>query len=180
MARSVKKPANKSTKQSKKSVKKTSPEVLREMLDIEPRTADEAYQRNKENVMRALGGLRVARVEVEYDGSGDSGSVQGVTFYDEQDKTIDSVLVRNQIQFYHVYSSYSDGDYTAKISKEQKSINDVFENLAEKFLDDEGIDWYNNDGGYGVCVFDFETGKVTLKHEARITDTEYSEHEKKW
>lgn len=64
----------------------------------------------------------VKEIQIGYDGSGDSGSVNSVTFYDHNDDEIELKDFESKAEDigYHILSRYYD------------------------------VDWYNNEGGYGT------------------------------
>lgn len=162
----------------KSAAKKDSVEKLIEILDIEPKTEEEVDTWNKKALMKILRENQVSLVTVEYDGSGDSGSISGVDFEAEGSKDVKNKTV----EMYDMISNWEEDKktYSKTIVKKTLSMEDAFSEMAEKILDDRSIDWYNNDGGYGHVYFDFKEGNVRLEHYTRIMREEYEEHEEKW
>lgn len=122
--------------------------------------------------------LNATRIVVSYDGSGDSGQIESAYLLDKNDK---SIAIPGGLKV-NVRVCYSNWDNVSNTWVEECKYMDVplenaLKSLCEDHLSEQGIDWYNNDGGYGEQVIDVETGKVTLKHNQRITDSEYHEHE---
>lgn len=83
----------------------------------------------------ALKDAGVTRVEIRYDGGGDSGQVEDVEFY---------------------------GDYTDARSLHDQfegDLQDLGYNILENHYD---YDWYNNDGGYGTITIELVDEPVIL------------------
>ena len=96
----------------------------------------------------------VTKIIVEYNGSGDSGSIDNITLdYGEEHK-------RKNIDSQHEF----------------KEIKEVIETQAYEVLETVS-DWYNNDGGYGNIEINVETGNYEVQNNIRITEieTEYAE-----
>jgi hypothetical protein len=128
-------------------------------------TAEEAVFATMDDYKRYLAtvlmGLGATKAHVEYDGSGDSGAIQGIGAVDAMGANIniDGVEVR----------TYGGGT---------SPLADALEGLADDCLNSNNIDWYNNDGGFGEYEIDLTVSPFTftLKHNVRITDTNYEEY----
>jgi hypothetical protein len=94
----------------------------------------------------------VTKIEVEYSGSGDSGSIDGINYY----KAGDSF-------------SYSDLDISS-------DMHDKLENLCYPMLDDIE-DWYNNDGGFGTITIDLDKLHYDIANNVRYVHVETYVHE---
>lgn len=77
----------------------------------------------------------IARVEVEFDGSGDEGQIQ---FIDFQDSDGDSVPID------HCTMAFDGGP--------DGNITEYVEQLCYAVLEETGMDWYNNAGGQGTIT----------------------------
>lgn len=94
----------------------------------------------------------IAKILVTYEGSGDSGAIDNVLYYDKEDN--------------EYYSSQ------LNISESQ---HDDIQNLAYPMLD--GIeDWYNNEGGYGSINIDLDEFTYDIENNIRITNYETYNH----
>ena len=78
-------------------------------------------------LMSRLRDLDIERVEIRYDGSGDSGSVEDVEFYRENWQTV----------------NVSEDDDI------EEQCRELGYHVLEKHYN---WDWYNNDGGYGSVI----------------------------
>jgi hypothetical protein len=100
-------------------------------------------------LIKKLRDLGVSEATADYDGGGDSGEVNGVGAKDAKGKDVEL----------------------------PEDIPEPLRNAATKYLDSNGIDWYNNSGGYGTYTLDIEKGKQKLDHSERVESTEESSHE---
>ena len=96
----------------------------------------------------------VTKIIVSYEGSGDSGSIDGINYYKGEDSF-----------------SYSDLDISY-------DMDDKLQNLCYPMLDDIE-DWYNNDGGYGTITIDLDKLHYDIANHVRYTNYEKYEHEGK-
>lgn len=94
----------------------------------------------------------VAKIIVTYEGSGDSGSIDNVLYYDKED----------------------DEHYCTQLGITESQHNDI-QNLAYPMLD--GIeDWYNNEGGYGSISIDLDEFTYDIENNIRITEIDTHNH----
>lgn len=80
-------------------------------------------------------------LKIEFDGSGDSGSITGI---------------------------YLDGSWEAPV---KGKLYELLENWAYELLEKTGVDWYNNDGGYGEIIFDMTENKFSYEVYGRYTQS---------
>jgi hypothetical protein len=83
----------------------------------------------------ALKDAGVTSVEIRYDGGGDSGQVEDVEFYGDN------------------------LDITALNNKFEGDLQDLATHMLEQHYN---WDWYNNDGGYGDIVIEFQDDESTI------------------
>lgn len=130
------------------------------------------------NLFTHLKLLNVDSFEIEFDGSGDSGQIEEVTFYDSGNEVMD--IPEDTISW--VYSAYDDTkpDEQYKPQEHQVTLQKAVEDLGYNMLDESGHDWYNNDGGYGRIHVQVEgedgKPKVKMDMNIRITDEESFEY----
>jgi hypothetical protein len=84
------------------------------------------------------------RLDMEFDGSGDSGEFQSVQAVDASGGTLDL---------------------------EVADLATTCEEWGTERLEELGYDWYNNDGGYGTITL-YDDGSGTIETHIRITETE--------
>jgi hypothetical protein len=114
-----------------------------------------------QNLFAQLKLLNVNSFEIEFDGSGDSGQIEGVTFYDSSIEVMD--IPEDTISW--VYTAYGQEPKETKVT-----LHKAIEDLGYSMLDESGHDWYNNDGGYGTIdvLLEGEDGKPTVHMEINI------------
>ena len=100
---------------------------------------------NKAVVFDALQAAKITSVQVEFDGEGDSGQIDGVTAY--QDSAIvelpSTLLTLQQFHF-----------GAAEPSTALEPLRDAIDALCFDALDQEHGGWENDDGAYGTFTFD--------------------------
>ena len=107
--------------------------------------------------------LNVHSFSIEFEGSGDDGQIDDITFLDSSDEPIK--IPEDSITWV----------YNEDRGEEQVTLYKCAEDLAYEMLDEAGHDWYNNDGGYGTITITLgEDGKpsVDLSIHIRYTDTD--------
>ena len=88
----------------------------------------------------------VEKVLIDFEGGGDSGAVEGVTFTPKVDgRAIEVQVLREERHF-------SDGEWTRVVREVVVSAEEAIEQAAEEYLDVIPVEWVNNEGGYGNLV----------------------------
>jgi len=119
---------------------------------------------DKEKVREILTKLRTdgyVGVSVGFDGSGDSGSINNICVYNDADN-------------FNITEDYC---WQGDTKDYDDSYLEPLESLAYEVLDNCGLDWYNNDGGYGSVNIDLKTGEIKAHFQIRYTETNYYCHE---
>ena len=94
----------------------------------------------------------VKQIRITYEGSGDSGAIDNVLYYDKED----------------------DEYYSSQLNINESQHDDI-QNLAYPMLD--GLeDWYNNEGGYGTITIDLDEFIYNIQNNIRITEIEMYSH----
>jgi hypothetical protein len=124
-----------------------------------------------QNLFAQLKLLNVNSFEIEFDGSGDSGQIEGVTFYDTSIEVMD--IPEDTISW--VYTAYGQEPKDTKVT-----IHKAVEDLGYQMLEESGHDWYNNEGGYGRISVHMEgsNGKpyVGMNMNIRIVNEDHYEY----
>ena len=127
----------------------------------------ERVARGKETLLRQcdeLDKLGVSFVLMHYEGQGDSGAVESAAAYTGQ------------------YEGSGGGDYDcggeqiAAVKLEGKFDEDLFIQAADQVTDTHP-GWENNAGAYGDVVLDVKNRKVTIYHNDRYEDVNFSSTE---
>jgi|LakMenEpi03Aug12_release.lakeMendotaPanAssembly.Ray.scaffolds.fasta_scaffold187812_1 hypothetical protein len=102
-------------------------------------------------VILELKDLSVDRVEIQYSGSGDSGDIDDVTYYDKAGEGVE-------------------------IEEKYEEVHEKVKDYALIILNDIE-DWWNNDGGYGILNLFITENTYSIENHIYITDTEDYFHE---
>ena len=141
----------------------------------------EALKARRSQLAERLKPLGIVRVEVEYDGCGDSGDIQEVRALKkgprsgkEQPANLDGQSLTVE-RFESVYDAER-REWDRKPCQATVTLKEALSDFALDFLSFLGIDWYNNEGGYGTVVLSVADGQVKAEHNYRIESSEYEEH----
>jgi hypothetical protein len=122
---------------------------------------------NKAAIFDALAALDITEVLVEFDGEGDSGQIEMLTFVrnGEPVPMPEATVTLQQASF---------GSTESVIS--ECSLRDGIDTLCYDFLEDEHGGWENNDGAFGEFRLDVAKRTVELEFHGRFTDVSTSHH----
>src|ERR1700691_5094056 len=123
---------------------------------------------NKPLVFDALAAANLTLVEVEFDGEGDSGQIEGIYAYagDARAELPESSLTLHQ-------AAQNKGDpRTTNVS-----LHDAIETLCYDYLSQTHGGWENNDGAYGTFGFDVRERCIRLDFNERFTDSTHHSHD---
>jgi hypothetical protein len=125
------------------------------------------YLENLRRVLPLLDGAGIETVTVTFSGSGDSGAIDDAWFTpkqpDEFSKTQVSQLRRTSI--------FEDGQWTKAVVPETMSLRDALDNITNDYLEEAGINWYDNDGGFGELEIDVAERSVSLNINVNYTES---------
>jgi len=114
----------------------------------------------KQHVEKLFAHLKLLNVHsftIEFEGSGDDGQIDGITFLDSSDEPIK--IPEDSITWV----------YDEDRGEEQVTIYKCAEDLGYQMLDESGHDWYNNDGGYCTITITLdEDGKPSVNMDIKI------------
>ena len=127
----------------------------------------EAWEVNREVFFAALSGAQIARVDVTFDGEGDSGQINDVTAY----KGDEPVALPSQVIAIQTVDWNSDAAKPAEMPLEA-----ALERLCYDFLEQEHGGWENNDGAYGEFTFDVAARTVELEFHGRYMEVHTTAH----
>ena len=131
-------------------------------------TALEAFK----SAVPKLRDLRFKKIIAEYDGYGDSGQFENI--FDDDGGALTHLLESETISHEPIekWGSY-DGKWESRQVTESPII-DFLENIAYDLLEVYHGGWEINDGAFGQVVFDVEKGSISIQHNTRFTDSEFS------
>lgn len=118
-------------------------------------------------VLPVLRRLQIEEVVVSFDGSGDSGTVDSPAFVPyragvrEAQVTVPKRVLRRE------------GDvWESRVEEHVCSLEEAVRDICDNYADATGVDWYNNDGGFGQMVIRVREGTVSMEINQRFTETE--------
>jgi hypothetical protein len=126
--------------------------------------ADETRAQNKAIIFAALAAAGVHRVTIDYDGSGDSGQIDGIEAWDANGQRI-PLPTEPKLQL------------ATDDPGQPVNLESAVEDLAWNCLESLYSGWENNDGACGTFVFDVSARTITLEHNERFTDVNTFKHE---
>jgi hypothetical protein len=122
---------------------------------------------NKAIVLDALAAAGITRVNVTFDGEGDSGQIDNIVAYKSDDvmEIPETTLT--------VQACNWDG---TEARSNVVSMTDAIERLCYDFLEQEYGGWENNDGAYGEFTLNVADRTVELEFNGRYTDIATTTH----
>lgn len=129
--------------------------------------------KNKELLRAVMQTLGITSIAVEFDGSGDSGQVEGVTVVPE---TKQDQFDNTQTKVFRTTCFFSAGSYDAKEEEAACSAPELAEDFAYEVLEQHHGGWEINDGAYGTIIIHAD-GRGSIEYNQRVMETEYEETE---
>ena len=105
--------------------------------------------------------LGVPSAKITFSGGGDSGDFDDADLIDIHHKIRDETQPDTYV--------YIDNP---KWTQDHDTLTQLVKDVAEKWVEGTGADWYNNDGGGGEVSFDFKTGEVSGSLYQNVTEQE--------
>ena len=116
---------------------------------------------------------RIDAINVTFDGSGDCGAIDDVEFWTGNTTMDVSAL---EIQFWKSQGNIWDPETTRWVQGDPiqvtEPVNEMVKQHVLDLLERSGIDWYNNDGGYGSWEWTSATGITEFKVYQRVTQSD--------
>jgi hypothetical protein len=147
---------------------------------------------HRDLVLTQLRTLGVVNVEISFSGGGDSGSIDAARCCDANNKVID--LPDTKFDWPRERTTFDTNLTTGHPWKretyvEKLTLAQILEALTNDALEEQNLDWYNNDGGQGSLTIDFTQSPpdiqlnvginitTTEDHEFNFSDEEYEEED---
>lgn len=135
--------------------------------------------RFRENLRAVLPVLRehgITSVRVDFDGSGDSGSIEGAIYEPELDD-FDASSVMVPIREVEREWDHQNSTWIYHSTQHLIDLNTAIERIVEDYLEVTQVDWVNNDGGFGTFNIEVVGGVCNMDVNTRYTQTncEFSE-----
>ncbi|MFT4148640.1 MAG: hypothetical protein QM656_00460 [Paracoccaceae bacterium] len=122
---------------------------------------------NKEVLFSVLTAAGITHVTVEFDGYGDSGQIESITAYCD-----DQAMALPGVEITISSASWGDPGFVAQAMTVEQAV----ERMAYDFLAGTHGGWENNDGAYGEFCFDARAQTIQLDFNERFTSSEYYAH----
>lgn len=129
----------------------------------------EIEQGNKDALLTVLRSLGVNSVTIAYSGGGDDGQLDAVSLTPPVEG-VESAKVRVRVRRYGSFDPAS-GTVAEEIVEEERSVQEVAEDLANRAIDIHAAGYEVNEGGRGEFTLDVEGGGYTLEHTNYFTDS---------
>ena len=117
----------------------------------------------------------VVQVEVRFQGGGDSGEIEEARAYDKDGKEVDISV--SKLDWTTEKEVFKDGEWVQEAEQGWVVVKDILRNATETMLENEGLDWYNNDGGQGMMTIDLLADPPVITLNVGINYTQTDEHE---
>lgn len=123
----------------------------------------------------------VKTVSVEFDGSGDSGSLGEITlgFVPGRDGEEEQIL-NTRLEALKTSSVYDPvtHQWIVQYTPELMTVEEILKQATDAALERSNLDWYNNDGGYGTLTLKLrnEAGEPELVLDMHIRETRTDDH----
>jgi len=127
---------------------------------------------NTQNLFDTLKEAGATRVVIRFDGAGDSGAIEEIII----SKNDEPIQVEAELDWSVKKSFFQDGKWVDEIRTTTMSVVTALEIYCYDELEKTGVDWYNNDGGFGEMEIDFTSNPATVKLEVNTRYTEYDRH----
>lgn len=117
--------------------------------------------------------LKIKKIKVDFDGEGDSGQIEEITFYNEKSEEVHPVVDLGEcvvvVGHRLVDSGWEDVTKTTKLT-----LKEAAEQIAYDTLERKHSGWEINEGSYGTIYFDIDERKVRCEFNERIVEANYS------
>lgn len=134
---------------------------------------------DRDKILDALRDCGVVQVRVTYSGSGDSGQIDDVEFFDADGRHQKTAESRTVEVTENVSEPPEDGENHWREFQRVRavSLTSVVEDFAYDALESHHGGWEINEGSQGEVVFLVKEGKIFLNHQQNIMSTEDSSDE---
>ncbi len=142
-------------------------DIFARMKDHEARAAA-LMPANKAALFDVLAPAGITRIDVTFDGYGDSGQIENVQAY-----AGDTPAALPEARL----TLRSPGFNDDAVREQEMTVSEAVETLAYGALSQTDGGWANNDGAYGEFVFDVAAGTIRLDYNQRYTSVDSHSHD---
>lgn len=141
----------------------------------------------KASLFEVLARSGIMQVEINFDGCGDSGQIEGIYAQNGAQEPVDLPTEAMTFMKRVFETAWPDPApaapdetriaYQSTVKAVTQPITEAMEDIVYDLLREAHQGWEDNDGAFGLFRFDTMSRTITLEHNERYTDTNYSEHE---
>lgn len=132
---------------------------------------DDHVRDNKDFVFDIMEQEGISSFEVEFDGSGDSGQIEGISLDKKLlERKMKGCKVKNGTRWDPATNTSS------PVWEHDVSLEAIVEGVCYDILEDNFGGWEINDGSYGTFVFDVKKRKASLTMNERIMEVNTNEY----
>lgn len=107
--------------------------------------------KSREGVLAALRSANVAKVELVVSGGGDEGMIDSIVFADKDGDPIKESSLQEDVP-----------PIIMRGRDRTKPLAEAAQDLLLETLENQGADWWNNEGGDGMITLNVKTGTVAI------------------
>lgn len=128
-------------------------------------------EQNKKIICEIMNSLGIDSINLEFDGSGDSGQVESVTVSPEhlQDAFEEIKTKGSRVNHY-----WSENTWHADLVEHECSASDLAMDVAYEILENKYGGWEINEGSFGTIIINAD-GSGRIEYNQRVETTEYEE-----
>jgi hypothetical protein len=123
------------------------------------------------SLLLELADLGITGIKIYYEGGGDSGSIESMTYTTERAADYTDKEMFEVIEDIEAFNSEND------LTILNTTLSRKLEEFAHAKILDDIEDWWNNEGGFGELCICIPSGKYIINSNVRIIDYEEFYHE---
>ena len=117
---------------------------------------------NRTAILDALSSAKISRVLVEFDGCGDGGQITEINPHRDGE-----IVALPEGRVTYIEAEWAKAEPTRK----ELPLAEAIEAFSYCILEECHQGWEDNEGAFGVFVFDVTSGKVQLEFNARVIES---------
>lgn len=130
-------------------------------------------EQNKAKLLSLMAEHNISRIEAFFDGSGDDGQIEDITFFNLEGKPIQEDFSLISCEVIHTNSVWSAEGRTFVTNVRQENFRELAEYCCWTPLEQAFSGWEINEGSFGTITFEND-GTGTIDISERIIETEDS------
>lgn len=124
--------------------------------------------KNEAQLYAMLVALGITKVVVSFEGSGDSGAIDDIQTTPTVDLEAHSILIAVRDGGKH----FVNGKWVSPpLEEKEVKLETAITTIVYDWLENTGVDWYNNDGGFGTWIW---RAPDTVTVEINVRETTYT------